>query len=259
VGLGARRSRPPVWRVPPRNPNFTGRDAMLERLGTQLAGADTVVVQALHGMGGVGKTQLAVEFAHRFASEYELVWWFDPEEPALIADQFSVLAERLDMPAGIPGPDAVAFVLDALGARDRWLLVFDNVERPEDLRPYRPSGLRGQVIVTSRHPGWGAIAGRIEVDAFSHQESVGLLQSRVAEMTVEVAGELASELGDLPLALEQAAGYIETNGTPPGRYLTLWRAERERLLGSASGRASASSGPVPLVSKSEIGKATSLR
>src|SRR5664280_532873 len=222
--------RPPVWRVPARNPNFTGRDRMLEELHARLSGATTVVVQALHGMGGVGKTQLAVEYAHRFAPDYQLVWWIDADQPALIPDQFAVLALKLGLPPQLPGPEAVETVLQVLQDRDGWLLVFDNVTDPRDLQPYRPAVASGRVLVTSRHPGWGGLGSHVQVDLFTRLESVLLLKRRIPELAEQVADELADELGDLPLALEQAAGYIESNGTDPQRYLELFRSAREQLL-----------------------------
>src|SRR5664280_2345305 len=133
------------------------RDRMLEELHARLSGAITVVVQALHGMGGVGKTQLAVEYAHRFAPDYQLVWWIDADQPALIPDQFAVLAPKLGLPAQLPGPEAVEAVRQVLQDRDGWLLVFDNVTDPRDLQPYRPAVASGRVLVTSRHPGWGGL------------------------------------------------------------------------------------------------------
>src|SRR5687768_10187737 len=73
---------PTVWKVPPRNPRFTGRDGMLTELRQRLhADEKTLVVQAFYGLGGVGKTQLAIEYAHRFAADYQLVWWIDAEQP----------------------------------------------------------------------------------------------------------------------------------------------------------------------------------
>ena len=222
--------RPPVWKVPARNPNFTGRDWMLEQLHALLRGAEPVVVQALHGMGGVGKTQLAVEYAHRFAPDYQLVWWLDAEVPALLPDQFALLAPHLGLPAGLPGPDAVDRVLQALQDQSGWLLVFDNVTTPADLQLYRPALGSGRVLVTSRHPGWGGLGGRMKVDVFSRAESVQLLHRRVLDMPVAVADKLAEEMGDLPLALEQAAGYVEANGTDPQVYLQLFRSAREQLL-----------------------------
>src|SRR5664280_2187442 len=206
------------------------RDRMLEELHARLSGAITVVVQALHGMGGVGKTQLAVEYAHRFAPDYQLVWWIDADQPALIPDQFAVLAPKLGLPAQLPGPEAVEAVRQVLQDRDGWLLVFDNVTDPRDLQPYRPAVASGRVLVTSRHPGWGGLGSHVQVDLFTRLESVLLLKRRIPELAEQVADELADELGDLPLALEQAAGYIESNGTDPQRYLELFRSAREQLL-----------------------------
>src|SRR3954465_5630909 len=137
---------------------------MLAELRRRLrAGEGTLAVQALYGLGGVGKTQLALEHAHRFAADYQLVWWIDAEQPVLIPEQLAALAARLDLPPG-PTVAATAHRLPAaLRGRDRWLLVFDNAERPGDVADYRPGGA-GHVLITSRSPGWGALGGRLEVD-----------------------------------------------------------------------------------------------
>lgn len=108
--------------------------------------------------------------------------------------------------------------------------MFDNATDPRDLQPYRPSGAVGRVLVTSRHPNWGGVGGKLEVDVFDWAESIALLQRRIPHLSASSAVELSDELGDLPLALEQAAGYIETNGTPPERYMELFRSAREQLL-----------------------------
>src|SRR3712207_2623748 len=123
--------RPQARRVPVRNPRFTGRDDMLTELRRRLhADEATLVVQALYGLGGVGKTQLAIEHAHRFAADYDLVWWIDAEQPVLIPEQLAALAARLDLPVGPTVADTVERLLAALRSRDRWLLVVDNAERP---------------------------------------------------------------------------------------------------------------------------------
>jgi hypothetical protein len=221
---------PAVWRVPPRNPRFTGRDGMLTELRRRLrAGEATLVVQALYGLGGVGKTQLAIEYAHRFAADYDLVWWVDAEQPVLIPDQLAALAARLDLPLGPTVADTVDRLLAELRHRDRWLLIFDNAERPGDVADYRPGG-PGHVLITSRSPGWGALGGRLEVDVLARAETVALLRARIPALGDKLADELAAELGDLPLAAAQAAGYLEQTDLPAADYLRRFRARRATLL-----------------------------
>lgn len=220
---------PAIWNAPARNPGFVGRDTMLDALRERLAAGGMVALEALHGMGGVGKTQLAIEYVHRVAAEYDLVWWINSEQTALIPDQFAQLAVKLGQWEEISGPAAVAAVLEYLRARERWLLVFDDATDPESLRSFQPSG-RGSVLVTSRSPGWGVLGGKLEVDAFAREESLALLRRRLPDIDDDIAEALAVEMEDLPLALAQAAGFMETRGTPPAIYLDLWRTKREQLL-----------------------------
>ncbi|SET47300.1 Tetratricopeptide repeat-containing protein [Geodermatophilus poikilotrophus] len=221
---------PEVWRMPPRNPRFTGRDGMLAELRRRLrAGQGTLVVQALYGLGGVGKTQLVIEYAHRFAADYDLVWWLDAEQPTLIPEQLAALAARLGLPPGPTVADTVERLLAELRGRDRWLLVFDNADHPQDIAGFRPGGA-GHVLVTSRFPGWGALGGRLEVDVLVRAETIALLRARIPELDEELADKLAAELGDLPLAAAQAAGYLEQTDLPPADYLRRFRTRRAILL-----------------------------
>jgi hypothetical protein len=221
---------PAVWNVLPRNPRFVGRTELLAELRGRLRGGEhTIAVQALHGLGGVGKTQLAIEYPHRFAADYELVWWLDAEQPALLASQLAALADPLGLSARDSVPAAVNAVREELRRRPGWLLVFDNAQRPQDLVDYQPGGA-GHVLVTSRYPGWGGLGGRLEVDVLSRPETVALLHRRLPELDDELAHQLAAELGDLPLAAAQAAGYLESTGLPAADYLRRFRARRNRLL-----------------------------
>src|SRR4051812_19818318 len=221
---------PAVWKVPPRNPRFTGRDGMLIELRRRLRrGEGTLVVQALYGLGGVGKTQLANEYAHRFAADYDLVWWIDAEQPVLIPDQLTALAARLGLPARSTVADTVDRLLAELRDRGRWLLIFDNAERPADIAAYQPGGA-GHVLITSRSPGWGALGGRMEVDVLARAETIALLRARIPALDEELADKLAAELGDLPLAAAQAAGYLEQTDLPPGDYLRRFHEHRATLL-----------------------------
>src|SRR6478752_4713407 len=207
-----------VWRVPPPNPHFIGRTALLDQMHERLQSQRTLAVQALYGLGGVGKTQLAIEYAHRHVADYDLVWWVSAEQPVLIPEQFHGLAGRLGLPTDAVPAEVVNRVLTVLGARDRWLLIFDNAEHPTDIARYRPAGA-GHILVTSRTPGWGALGGRIEVDVLDRADTVALLRGRIPEMTVDTADKLAAELGDLPLAAAQAAGHLEQTGLPSPDYL----------------------------------------
>src|SRR4051794_10055337 len=223
-------SLPGMWKVPARNSRFTGRDGMLTELRRRLrADENTLVVQALYGLGGVGKTQLATEYAHRFAADYDVVWWIDAEQPVLIPGQLASLATRLGLPPGPTVAETVDRLLTELRGRDRWLLLFDNAERPADIAGYRPGGA-GHVLITSRYPGWGALGGRLEVDVLARAETVALLRARVPALDGELADQLAAERGDLPLAAAQAAGYLEQTDLPAAEYLRRFRTRRATLL-----------------------------
>nr|WP_245695488.1 FxSxx-COOH system tetratricopeptide repeat protein [Streptomyces antibioticus] len=194
--------------MPARNAAFTGRDGMLVRTREALASGQRVAVQALYGRGGVGKTQLAIEYAHRFAGEYELIWWIASEAPALIPDQLAALAvDTGAAPAGTPSAEAVSAVLAELRTRSRWLLVFDNAETPDALAPFLPGG-PGHVLITSRNSLWTSYAVPVDVDTLSRTESIALLRARGAVLSATDANDIAATLDDLPLALTQAAALL---------------------------------------------------
>jgi hypothetical protein len=234
---------PAVWKVPARNPNFTGRGTELDAVRAALAGGSMVTVQSLRGMGGVGKTQLAAEFAYARAADYDLVYWIAAEEPATIADQFTALAGQLGLEAAAD-PEALR---EQVHARLRdvpgWLLVFDNADAAGDISAWLPSGplppgIPGHVIVTTRRGGFRVLGPVLELDVIDLPSAVGLLRARVPDLAEDVAQEIAAELGRLPLALEQAAAYLDRSAMPAGDYLALLRSRAAELYprGTVSGR-----------------------
>ncbi|NKE58605.1 tetratricopeptide repeat protein [Lentzea sp. PSKA42] len=218
---------PAVWNVPPRNPNFTGRAESLERMREALRSSKTIAVHSLYGMGGVGKTQLAIEYAHLFASDFDVVWWIPAEQPAVIPDHLTELGIALGIDVD---PSTTKRVLDYLRGRARWLLVFDNAEEPSDLWPYLPSG-HGQVVITTRRGGFAALGTVLDLDVLDRAESVALVQRRLRTASREQAETLAQLLGDLPLAIEQACAYAESTGLSVDDYVRLFRERAADMIG----------------------------
>ncbi|MEU5868226.1 FxSxx-COOH system tetratricopeptide repeat protein [Nonomuraea sp. NPDC047529] len=218
---------PKIWgdKIPPRNKNFTGREALLEQLHAGIASDVTAVVpHALHGMGGVGKTQVAVEYAWRYAADYDIVWWIAADQALLVPAALAALAPRLDLPPvkAVGIEDTAAAVLDALRRgepSDRWLLIFDNADQPEDINRLIPRG-PGHVLITSRNQEWRSVVDTVPVDVFTKGESVQFLHKRVSNKLQEAdARRLAEELGHLPLALEQAGALQAEAGMSVEEYL----------------------------------------
>ncbi len=216
--------------VPSRNPGFVGRLGLLESLARELDRESRAV---LHGMGGFGKTQLALEYVHRHLQDYDVVWWIRAAQEMQIRASLTELARQLHLPGADESVTAVPAVLEALRTGSpygRWLLVFDSAGGPERLAPYFPDG-PGRILVTSRDPGWaGTLAEPIEVGLFDREESKELLCRRDPVITDEQADELASKLGDLPLALAQAATWRAETGMPIEEYLRLFDEKVAEIL-----------------------------
>ena len=217
---------PSVFVVPQRNPSFTGRDLALEELRGQFASsaASDLPRVALHGLGGVGKTQVALEYAYRFQADYDLVWWVNAEQDETVIGSLSELAGRLGIPVGDSSAAAAEDVVQALrrrGSEFRWLLVFDNADEPGLLERFLPPGATGHTLVTSRNKDWAAIAKPLEINVFDRAESVEMLTRRVEGLSSQDADRVALALGDLPLAVEVAAAWLSVTGTPVDDYLTL--------------------------------------
>ncbi|MFI8365754.1 FxSxx-COOH system tetratricopeptide repeat protein [Streptomyces sp. NPDC085466] len=222
-----RPSVPAVWgNVPPNNPNFVGREDLLAQIREQLLTGDTsaVLPHTLHGMGGVGKSQIAIEYVYRYAAEYDVVWWIPSEQPTMILTALTELAQRMGLNVSDEANRAVPAVREALRRGepyDRWLLVFDNAENVEAVRPYFPTGGTGKILITSRNQEWDRVARTLSVDVFTREESKALLRRRARDLSDADADRLAEALGDLPLAIEQAAAWQAVTGMAVPDYLRL--------------------------------------
>lgn len=208
---------PAVWDgVPRRNPRFTGRDALLVAVHDRLeaAPADTAVV-ALVGLPGIGKTQLAAEYAHRFAGRYDMVWWASGHDRPLLEGRLATLA---------PDSDSVRGALDALRRGDpyeRWLLVLDGADDPGAIADLLPAG-RGHVLITSRNRAWADhYAELLDVPPLSREESVAFVRLRALRLGAEDADRLAAAVEDLPLPLDQTAGWLHDSTTPVAEYVRM--------------------------------------
>lgn len=221
--------------ISPRNDNFTGRHELLRNLREALAdqARSGVALLALHGLGGIGKTQLAIEYVHRFMSGYELIWWIASDHMSSVRRSLVALAKRLNLPETQDMDFAVQAVLDelALGrSYSNWLLVFDNADDTYEIRRYFPSGGYGHILVTSRNRDWSNKATVLEVQAFGEEESIDLLTGRWTGLSDEDARSLAQDLGNLPLALDQAVALHQITGIPASEYLELLRTHLTLLL-----------------------------
>jgi tetratricopeptide (TPR) repeat protein len=219
---------PSISNLAPRNPHFTGREELLAQLEGQLGGVAVVV--AVHGLGGVGKTQLVLEYAHRHANQYELIWWVAAESRLLATTGLAEFAPRLGLPAQTDQAEQATAVLAELASRNHWLLIFDNAEDPADLEGLWPAGGGGRVLVTSRNPAWGGHAAKLPINVLAEQEATAFLLARTGNSDQQAAKALAKELRGLPLALEQAAAYLEETGLELGEYLARYRRYHAKLL-----------------------------
>lgn len=214
----------PLWNAPhPINPHFHGRTSILDRLD-RAAHQDGIATLALVGLGGEGKTQIAIEHTHRAAAWVDLIWWLRAERPEVLLDDYAALCATLGITVGDrPSTAELARAVTARLARGdlRWLLVFDNVRSPEDVLPLLPSRGQGEVLLTSQDQRCSRIAELISVESFRPDEAIEFLLRRTMRDDRNGAGLLNERLGGLALALEQAAAFVYASGLPFLDYVQL--------------------------------------
>ena len=219
-----------VWTIPARVRGFAGRAELLAELEVALESGGPAVVQAVTGMGGIGKTTAAIEYAHRHHDEFDIAWWVPAEDPGLIPERLAELALALDLTtATTPAGVGVARLMGELARRERWLVVFDNAEDPRALSRFLPEG-PGRILITSRNPAWRGIAEVVGVREFARSESMALLRGLVPELTEAEADRVAEAVGDLPLAVEQAGSLLADTGMAVGKYLRLLAERAQDVL-----------------------------
>lgn len=224
-------TEPAIFQAPARNTRFTGREDDLRRLRGLLQESGTAVLLpvALQGLGGVGKTQVALEYAHRFKTDYDLAWWLDCSQPQFIDTALHDLGRRMEKelgpvaPAGASVAEVARGVLRILGSPEsglRWLIVYDNAEDIEAVHPFLPTG-NGHVLITSRNRSWSADdrARALPVEVFTRAESIAHLRGRVGSISRKDADQVAEVLGDLPLAVATAGAWLAETSVSVTEYL----------------------------------------
>ncbi|MFE0688969.1 FxSxx-COOH system tetratricopeptide repeat protein [Streptomyces xiamenensis] len=240
VGLrsGARfpYDQPRVWGgVPRRNIRFTGRDQTLQNIYRLLteAGTGSSVITLL-GMSGVGKTQVAAEYVHRFGSAYDVVWWVPADTRGTLRQRLAELAPALGLTAGIEYGQRLRAVSDALRRGtpySRWLLVLDGADDPGAIADLLPTGT-GHVLITSQNREWETHNTEVlGVPVYSREESIAFVRRRAPRITAAEANELADALEDLPLALDQTAGALSDSTMPVTQYIELLRSGADIEMG----------------------------
>lgn len=250
-----------LWNVPyRRNPHFSGRADLLEQMHASFAKAkERLVTQALTGLGGVGKTQMALEYAYRYQEEYQAVFWVQAETREQLEGGMAQLAILLNIPERDTPEQTkiVAAVRRWLETHPSWLLVLDNVEELAVVCDLLPTRGQGHVLLTTRAQALGGIVGRAKVEPLPPEEAMLVLLRRAhllgAEEPFSVAGPeqlqlartLVNELGGLPLALDQAGAYLDETGCGLADYLALYRTQRQVALSLRGESALADQGAHP--------------
>jgi len=237
-----------LWSVPyPRNPFFTGREEILSHMYEQFHQDHTMALTqslAVSGLGGIGKTQIALEYTYQYRQHYRYVFWSSAAtREALLAD-FTTMADLLQLPEKHESDknQLIKAVRHWFATHQDWLLVLDNVDDAAMIQDFVPIERPGHVLLTSRAQALGPLAQRIEVETMGITEATLLLLRRsryltpdafldhVSEDHLTAAETIAMEMDFLPLALDQAGAYIEEVGCSLSAYLELYRAHRKELL-----------------------------
>lgn len=238
----------PLWNVPyRRNLFFTGREDILASLYTELNRgkfAALTQAQAISGLGGIGKTQVATEYAYRYRELYQATLWVNAFSRDTLTTNFGMLASLLKLPEQHEQDQniVVQAVKRWLETHEGWLLILDNVEDLEMLADFLPMQGAGSLLLTTRLQALGSIAQGIPVEKMGLGEGITFLLrrtkvigadasvSQASQESRDQAAEIVTALDGLPLALDQAGAYIEETRCGFSAYLNLYRTRRKDLL-----------------------------
>lgn len=243
-----------AWNVPyARNPFFTGQDNFLEALHERLRGDQAVARTqswALHGLGGIGKTQLAVEYTYRYGLEYSAIWWIGAESEETILSSFATIAEHLQLPEcqEMDQQKIVATVQRWLSTHNQWLLVWDNVKDLTLLQRFLPATRQGAILLTTQRQTLATLAQGLELSMLTSEEGLLLLLRRAGVVSAQAtpeeiehlarqkpheyraAAQLVRVMDGLPLALDQAGAYIQETQCSLTDYLHHFETRQADLL-----------------------------
>jgi tetratricopeptide (TPR) repeat protein len=246
----------PIWNVPylP-NPHFTGREHILVQLHHTLkgesesrdrAGASTKV-QALTGLGGIGKTQIAIEYAYRYRSDYQAILWATANSRETLVSDFVAIATLLDLPERDVQDRNLTIhaVKNWLTTHSSWLLILDNADDLALVAEFLPGGNSGHILITTRTQAIGNIANSFTVGKMETEEAKLFLLRRarvlprsetIPENLLADAEAIVSTVDGLPLALDQAGAYIEETGSSLQDYIHLYHSRRRTDILKRRGR-----------------------
>ncbi len=230
-----------------RNSLFTGREEVLERLHRTLHTGKTTALtqrQAISGLGGIGKTQTALEYAYRYQSEYQFIIWVKADSQETLTTEFTTLAHLLRLPISQEQDQALLIesVKRWFQEHAGWLLIFDNADDLLLVRKFFLAGERGHILLTTRSQSTGSIAQPVTLEKMSPEEGTLFLLHRVRLLDfdaslesatpsiVDQARHIVQEMNGFPLALDQAAAYMEETGCSLSDYLQLYRTRQAELL-----------------------------
>lgn len=222
---------PPVVNNLPflRNNNFIGRDYVFERITKTLNNSKCV---ALYGMWGVGKTQIAIEYAYRESKRYDNVIWVNSESISSIIKSFNDIFYTYKLNELVTDieteTDAKVRISNWLSKMRNSLLIFDNAIIIEDIYDFIASNFSGKIIITSRNPNWSSIATELEISVMERDESKLVISKNNKQINTNDLEKLCDILGDLPLAMEQARAYISETGLTISEYID--RLEKYKTL-----------------------------